>query len=119
MSRFNTYFNSDFSGCKLIAETHDPYRDRPIRVFWIPGEDSFVGVSDGTDRWIAPVAGDPFGINIRQVMADVRAGKSHYRPPASGRKRLLIDDQSEPEGKPRRKLLTQEEPIRRRHVVQA
>jgi len=125
MNRFNTYFNNDFAACKLLAEVFDPYRNRQVKVYAVPGHDDAVGVSDGTDKWIAPVAGDPFRINIRQLIVDVRAGGAPYRAqPPGGRKKLLLDGPGQPEPPPptRRKLLVADEqplPIRRRNVLQA
>lgn len=125
MSKFNTYFANDFAACKLLATTHDPHRNRNVRLFLVPGEENCVGVTDGVDKWIAPVAGDPFGINIRQVIHDVRSGKPPYQAsPPGGRRRLLIDQPpQEPQPTGRRKLLVvdsepQTLPIRRRNVVQ-
>lgn len=131
MSRFNHYFANDFAACKLLAKTHDPHRNRDVRLYMVPGIDDAIGVTDGVDKWIAPVAGDPFGINIRQVMADVRGGGKPYeaRPAGTapgGRRKLLQSDSPpdpQPSPPPRRKLISEPQPeaqlVRRRHVVRA
>ena len=53
MPRFNRDLNFHFKGRRLILETHDPHRDRPLRVFDVE-EEGVVGISDGTDAWITP-----------------------------------------------------------------
>jgi hypothetical protein len=68
---FNTYMNNHFTGCIRIAETRDPHRDRPISLFAIPGETDVVGISDGTDAWIASSVTKPLGVNVRQLLHDL------------------------------------------------
>jgi hypothetical protein len=120
MSRYNTYFANDFAACMLLAYAHDPYRGREVRLYKIPGETDTVGVTDGTDKWVAPTIGDPFGINIRQLMVDRAAGKPVYRPdpPGGGRRRLLVDPSQPQVGQSsRRKLIQEEAPKERRRVT--
>lgn len=80
MSKFNTYFNNDFAGCRLLAKAYDHCRDRNVNIYLVPGFDDCVGVSDGTDKWIAPVIADPFSVNVAQIIADIRDGKSPKLP---------------------------------------
>lgn len=56
MSRFNNYFTSGFSGCKLVATGYDPHRERDVRMFLIPGHIDVLGVTDTVDSWIAPLS---------------------------------------------------------------
>jgi len=45
-----------------------------VKIFELPGLDECVGVSDGTDAWIAPVVADPFSVNIKRVLEQFRNG---------------------------------------------
>lgn len=72
--RYNRHFENHFGSCVLLAKTHDPYRDRDVQLRLIPGEFDVVGVTDGTDAWVAPVSGDPFSLGISRIIESVRAG---------------------------------------------
>lgn len=114
MSRYNDLFRSHFAGCVLLAKAHDPYRQRNVELRMVPGQFDVVGVSDGTDAWIAPVAGDPFRVNIARLIEDARAGRTPVFTPT--RRRIV----AEPEVKPRVRVTVNEEPApvmrRRIHV---
>lgn len=73
---YKHYINGHFGGCVLLAKARDVYRDRDVQVFAIPGEFDHVGVTDGTDAWIAPVIADPFSCNIQRVLEEFRNGKT-------------------------------------------
>lgn len=75
MARFNEYFKNHWDGCRLLAEARDNHRNRDVRIFMVPGEFDIVGVSDGTDAWVAPVAIDPFSVSVKRILEDIRAGK--------------------------------------------
>lgn len=104
MSRFNTYLNTHFKsgGCRLIARAHDRCRDRPVTLHAIPGFWDCVGVSDGTDAWIAPAsAGLFFGTatgDCADLMRRLQAGEElppvpDAPPPRRARVRLETDPQ--------------------------
>lgn len=103
MSRYNHHFQNHFSSCRLLAKAHDPYRQRNVELRMLPGEFDVVGVTDGTDAWVAPVAGDPFRVNIARLIEDVRNG----RKPEIRKPRIRVVEASEPEiptTKPRRRI---------------
>lgn len=91
MSRFNNYMNSHFAACTLLAEARDNCRNRDVRVYAVPGYTDCVGVTDGTDSWIAPVSASIFSVNIERQMQDMNAGclKVVRRAQATGRRALL------------------------------
>lgn len=109
MSRYNRYFENHFSGCVFLAAAFDPYRDRKVELRAIPGQFDIVGVTDGTDCWIAPVIANPFSVNVAKLMQNLREGKLTS---ASKPRHQLV------EAKPRRRLVDEEEikPRRRNHV---
>lgn len=102
MNRFNQYFANDFKACRLLAYARDHCRNRDVSLYQIPGEMECVGVTDGTDKWIAPAVESIFSVNVKQLLRDIFDGKPipSPRPPASSRVRLEVDD---PEPEPRRR----------------
>jgi len=74
MSRFNKFMNSHWAGCRLLAETHDHNRNRPVKIYLVPGEFNCVGITDGTDSWVAPSNCQPFAIDILRVLNEIRNG---------------------------------------------
>lgn len=111
MPNFNHYMNSGFAGCKLLAHAHDNHRNREVRIYMIPGEVECVGVTDTVDRWIAPVAAEPFSLPLGQVLKDLFDGKKLDLPIMAGqkrpRKRLLEPGDGDTPTEP-------DEPLRRR-----
>lgn len=75
ISSFKHYFNNRFEGCRLLARARDMHRNRDVLIYLVPGEWEVVGVSDGTDVWIAPIVADPFSVNIKQAVEDIKNGK--------------------------------------------
>lgn len=73
---FKYHINNHFSGCRLLAKTWDVYRMREVSVYLLPGTFDHVGVCDSTDAWVAPVAADPFKVNIREILGKIQAGES-------------------------------------------
>lgn len=73
--RFNQYFANHFGGCLLLTTTYDPHRQRKVELRMIPGEFTFVGVTDGTDCWIAPVISDPFSAGVGRILEGIKNGK--------------------------------------------
>lgn len=88
MSRFNAYMSNHFGSCMLLAESYDPHRQRDVKIYRVPGEDAYVGVTDGTDSWIAPVVADLFTCNIKRIMDDLHAGKMPVISKSRERKKL-------------------------------
>lgn len=80
MSRWNQHMTSHFSSCRLLATSHDHCRQRNVRIYMLPGEFTVVGVSDGTDAWIAPVAADPFSVHVGRILQGIQEGKEVERP---------------------------------------
>jgi hypothetical protein len=87
VSRFNVYMSQRFEGCRCIANARDPHRGRDVKVYAVPGEFDLVGVSDGTDVWIAPVAADPFSVSVKRIMEIIKEGGV---PPPIARQRHRI-----------------------------
>lgn len=124
MSKYNHYFQSHFAGCLLLANAFDPHRNRQVELRMLPGEFEIVGVSDGTDAWIAPVSGDPFSVSVKRILENIRNGKmpaqqrqrarvlidvAEDAPPASGKARRRVEfiEPTQPpaqEAKPRRRV---------------
>lgn len=75
MADWKHHIGAKFSSCRHIANARDPHRERDVRLYHIPGEFDYVGVNDGTDCWICPVAADPFSAGVKRLLEDVRAGK--------------------------------------------
>lgn len=120
MANYKYYFGNGFAGCKLLAHTRDVYRERDVRVFMIPGEFDVVGVTDGTDCWIAPVAADPFRVNVADLIRRVRAGEpiTVSEPPKRPRRALI--DEAQPSPRPMRRALVEEPqaPKQRRKLLE-
>jgi hypothetical protein len=71
---FAHYFNSRFAGCQLLAKAYDHCRNRQVDLFLIPGHVEVVGVADGVDRWIAPVAPELFSLDLVKLFRDMQEG---------------------------------------------
>lgn len=73
MNRFNEYLAHHFKhgGCRLIARAHDRCRDRRVELYAVPGHWDVVGVSDGTDAWIAPCSAGLFFATASGDCADL------------------------------------------------
>lgn len=96
MANWKHYINSDFSGCRLLAYARDYCRDRDVRIFLIPGQADAVGITDGVDRWIAPVRADVFSVNVERLLADLQAGKELPKPvPPVKRSRVALEPENE------------------------
>jgi len=107
---FKHHINNHFNGCVCLANTRDEGRNRPVQLFALPGEFNYVGVSDGTDAWIAPVIADPFSVNIKRLLDDHAKGtlpRPRKKPPDS------ILGESAPQQDPNNT------PKRTRHVLPA
>lgn len=111
--RFNHYLASHFksAGCQLIARAYDDCRSRQVELHRMPGEWDVVGVTDGTDAWIAPTAASPFFRtatgDVADIMRRLRAGDPLPPVPEPGapkrqRRRLDAEPAPEPEPQPRR-----------------
>ena len=68
MANFKHYFDSRFAGCLLLAKAFDHHRNRDVNIYRIPGHEDCVGVSDGVDRWVAPVVAELFSVDIQKVL---------------------------------------------------
>lgn len=101
--KFNAFMLSHFktAGCRLIARAHDECRNRDVTLYALPGYWDVVGVSDGTDAWIAPASAGLFFKTATGDCADLlrrlRAGDP--LPPVPGM----------PGGRPRVRLADEEQ----------
>lgn len=80
MNRFNRYFANHFSGCQHLASTHDQNRNRNVKIYRVPGIADFVGITDGTDCWMAPVSHSLFRVDIKRLLDDMQAGHKRLLP---------------------------------------
>lgn len=88
---YKHFLNSHWSGCRLLAETHDHCRRRPVKLYAVPGNFDYVGVTDGTDAWVAPanVQGGVFGVDVRELLRRLQAGED-VQSVATGRQRVRV-----------------------------
>lgn len=97
MPNYKHYMNHGFAGCRLLAESYDPYRDRPVKLYLMPSIPDAVGVTDGTDSWIAPMVADIFRVNIVDIVRRIESGEDVPVVRSSLQKRarvtLAADDQ--------------------------
>lgn len=111
MSRFNHHFNNHFSSCKLLAEAHDPHRNRDVSVYLIPGTVEVVGVSDGVDAWVAPALAHCFSVNIPDLLRKLSVGeftgpvRRQAPMPAKRERRALVEAPTQPIRRERRQLI--------------
>lgn len=111
MGMYTTFINTHFqgSGCRLIARAYDKCRGRRVTLHAIPGYWDRVGVTDGTDSWIAPAsAGLFFGTatgDCADLMRRLQAGEQLPPIPdwpavepssAPKRQRIALDDEDLP-----------------------
>lgn len=130
MGKFTTFINSHFqgSGCRLIARAYDKCRDRRVTLHAIPGYYDCVGVTDGTDAWIAPAVTGPFMEtstgNCAEIMRCLQAGEALPPvpdwPDSPKRSRVALDDDDTPPRAPTRSriALDDETPTRRTRRAQ-
>lgn len=119
--RFNQYMNAHFAGCRLLARARDECRNRDVSLFQVPGHWDVVGVTDGTDSWIAPTSAGPFFKtatgDVADIMRRLQAGEELPPPPDAPRKRarlVLEDDAPPPPRKPRQRIEEEAQPSPRR-----
>lgn len=114
MANYKHYFNNNFAGCRHLAYAQDMHRNREVRVYQIPGEIECVGVTDGVDKWIAPVIANPFSLNIGELIKRLASGEQiklpvgtppGQAPVKSSRRALVEPDPTQPPKPARRALL--------------
>jgi len=114
MPNFAHYFNSRFAGCRCLAHTFDQHRNRNVKIYQLPGHMDAVGVSDGVDRWVAPVSPELFRVNIQKLLRDLQDGADIKLPVVAlgdqqsaprRPRRHLLDDVATPAPRTRRKLI--------------
>ena len=69
------HIQNHFGSCRLLAESYDQHRKRDVKIYMLPGEFTHVGVSDGTDAWIAPAMESVFRVNILAILTKIREGQ--------------------------------------------
>lgn len=123
MNRFNTYMNTHFraSGCRLIARAVDKCRERRVEIFAMPGHYDVVGVTDGTDAWVAPASAGLFFHtatgDCSDIMRRLQAGEELPPVPDFPTKRARVsleDDEPAPRPKRSRVQVEEDEPTPRR-----
>jgi len=67
---FKHHIQAHFQACYKLADAKDPHRNRDVRLYLIPGEQRYVGVSDGVDAFVAPVDINPFGVDVRKLIGE-------------------------------------------------
>lgn len=99
MNRYNEYMHTHFrsGGCRLIARAHDDCRNRDVTIHAMPGYFDVVGVSDGTDAWVAPASAGLFFKtatgDCAELMRMLKAGDALPPVPAlRARTRVHLDD---------------------------
>lgn len=107
MANFKHYFMNDFAGCRLIAKAFDQHRHREVSIYLLPGQFEYVGVSDGTDKWIAPVIAEPFSVNIREIILAIQ-NKEEIKLPVIAKSLKEIETEKEAPIRKRRTLLSQQ-----------
>lgn len=117
MADWKHYMSSHFSSCTLLARARDHHRERDVRIYVIPGVGDAVGISDGTDCWIAPASAECFSVNVRRLLDDLHAGRGISAEALAGPKKrerralLSTDDPPAPPDRPRRRLEADPAPI--------
>jgi len=99
MANFKHYFNNNFSGCLLVATGFDPHRERDVRMYLLPGIVEALGVTDGVDKWAAPME-SPFLENVAKAIKGHWAGDTVAFPLP-----IMAKRPGDEPPKPRRKLL--------------
>lgn len=121
--KFNHLMNSHFqaSGCRLLGEGFDVHRERQVRIYALPGYTDVIGLTDGTDAWIAPaIVGTYFGVDLNEQVRRLQAGQPLLEPGARStpkRKRVVLDEEEpapRPTGRARIAVEVDEEPKPRR-----
>lgn len=84
--RYNHHFSNQFSACRLLKTGRDPHRERDVKIYAIPGEFDVVGITDGVDSWVAPVA-TGFLEDVRKMLQRIQAGED-VQPTTSPRRRI-------------------------------
>lgn len=69
MNRFNEMMVSHFKGYECVYEMNDTNRQRTLRVFNV-GHPEVVGLSDGTDAWMASASGALNGRLYQTMLAN-------------------------------------------------
>lgn len=93
--KYNRHFQDHFRSCQLLKTGHDPHRNRRVEIRFIPGEYEVVGITDGTDAWVAPVS-TGFLEDVRKLLERIRAGdriEPIYEAPKKSRERVKLSDE--------------------------
>lgn len=127
MNRFNEYMANHFRSCRVIARAHDECRDRSVTIHAMPGFYDVVGVTDGTDAWVAPASAGLFFKTATGDCADLmrRLKAGEPLPPVPALKEAAITTEVPPcenlaPRRPRARLEVpqqqEEQPARRQRV---
>lgn len=69
--RYNRHLCEHFKNCRLLKIGHDPHRNRRVEIRFIPGEFEVVGMTDGVEAWVAPLA-TGFLEDVRKMLAELQ-----------------------------------------------
>lgn len=83
-----TYNLGNPSGKPLLAEMHDPHKDRLMRAYYI-NSDTEVQIHDGVDSWIITVGSCLHGMKLEERIAELHQGSLQIVHP---RRRVVEDD---------------------------
>lgn len=95
MNNYNGMINSHFAGKQQISSMEDTGRKRIIRIFYLDSEE-VVGLSDGTDAWVADPNGCCHDLKLPSLLQKVKDGTFQFRDasPSQGmkRKRVMVEE---------------------------
>ena len=111
-TRFNNLMSSHFNGCPFLCSAPDLGRNRTMRFYALPDEQSLVGMSDGTDAFIVPVVCRSWSFDIRTALKDIVEGRKPQLPEEAPVRRKLLAAAIE-EAPVRRRLI---EPVLRKRL---
>lgn len=101
MNRFNEMMSAHFKGYPCVYEMRDENRSRTLRVFDV-GHSEVVGLSDGTDSWMASSSG---ALNGRLYQTMLAANTTGVRPRAKTNRTDAAPDATAAEERfPRRRV---------------
>lgn len=98
---YKHHLTNHWAGCRLLAKTRDNCRNRDVQLFLIPGDFDYVGVTDGTDAWVAPShVPSIFGVDVKPLLDQIRKGVDVRPVENMSRARVRLAPIEEPKVQP-------------------